>query len=113
MPIDRNDWTKFLAAVEGVAGLDMRRAWFDHLRGVEVAGNVVRMSAPNPWWAHWMRTQLNAQSLAAAKRVWPSVTRVAFRWHGTDSPTVPSRAPSLLGDGQLSERTRAMTGDHS
>ncbi len=113
MPIDRNDWTRFLAAVEGVAGLDMRRAWFDHLRGVEVAGNVVRMSAPNPWWAHWMRTQLNAQSLAAAKRVWPSVTRVAFRWHGTDSPTVPSRAPSLLGDGQLSERTRAMTGDHS
>lgn len=113
MPISSSEWTKFLAAAEGVTGLDSRRAWFDHLRGIEVAGNVVRMSAPNPWWAHWMRTQFNAQSLAAAKRVWPSVTRVAFRWHGTDSPTVPSRAPSLLGDGQLSERTRAMTGDHS
>lgn len=111
MPISSSEWTKFLAAAEGVTGLDSRRAWFDHLRGIEVAGNVVRMSAPNPWWAHWMRTQLNVQSLAAAKRVWPGVTRVSFRAHGTDTPSMPSRAPSLLGDGRLSERTRAMSSD--
>lgn len=111
MPISNSEWTKFLTAVEGVAGLDTRRAWFDHLRGVEVAGAVVRMSAPNPWWAHWMRTQLNVQSLAAAKRVWPDVTRIAFRAHGTDTPSAPSREPSLLGSGQSSALTRAMSGD--
>ncbi len=113
MRIETTEWTKFLAAVEGVAGLDMRRAWFDHLRGVEITGTVVRMSAPNPWWAYWMRTQLAVQSLAAAKRVWPNVTRVSFRAHGSDTPSVPSRAPSLLGDGSLSARSRAMSGETS
>lgn len=109
MPIEKSEWTKFLAAVEGVAGLDMRRAWYDRCRGVEVAGHIVRISAPNAWWAHWMRTDLAATSLAAAKRVWPQTTAVWFSAYGSGSPSAPSRAPSLIDDRGVSDRFRAGT----
>lgn len=110
MPTD--PWTKVLTTIESKLGLDVRRAWFDELRSAGLGRNgALRIGAPTPFWAYWMRTHYERQTLAAAKSHWPNLNHVTFFAYGRqeDMPTRMSSAPSLLSG--LTPRSQAMAGE--